>query len=68
MKLVAGVNNCGFWLVVEKDTGKVFGKYKTPEELIEEWGGNSDVDMSFVEEAILEKSLAEYSGPKQEDD
>lgn len=67
MKYVAGVNNCGYWLVVEKDTQKIMAQYSSPEELYKEWSGNRDVDMTFIDEYLLEKSLAEHSGPPQEE-
>ena len=68
MKYVAGVNSCGFWLVVENDTQRVVAQYSSPEELYNEWSSNRDVDLMFVDEYLLDKSLAEHSGPPQDRD
>jgi len=68
MRFVAGVNNCGIWMVIEVCTQRIVKSYNSPEELYNEWAGNPDVDMTHVDEYLLDKSLAEHSGPPQDRD
>lgn len=57
MRPFAGYHNTGWWVVFDRDTGMLLGKYLTPEELLDRWGGVATADLSRVEDALSEEMV-----------
>jgi hypothetical protein len=55
MKIFAGLHRTGWWVVFDRDTGMLLGKYLSPEELLDRWGGVEGADLSLVENVISEE-------------